>query len=1103
MESPTRMLLGNGEEMEMNEMTEELRCKAGELYFKLKAILAPISFDLILGQPFLHKERLLWGFGPGKLTGWRGGRRLVLPISEEKPNVKTMLPEREKLWKDREEIKTAHEQLERVLRDRSREEAEAMVRPSPKRYKNFKTAAARAHARRLANLAREQAEGKLKLYIWSHKKPVNNADQATGHRKAWGEAPDGGPAAPKPRDRTTLPPPSLEKTAPESQYLVIPKELSFQAQTDFISTYHKFDALAGEWRETMPMCFYEMLLKHRDLFPDSLPPGPPARRIIDHRIPTVPDKLPPKGPIYQMDNQMKLAMKEELAKLAAKGYITLISSPYAAPCMLVPKKADKPGEPAQYRLVINYQELNKLTISNEQPIPNITTIMEQLQGSKYFTILDMESGFHQAIMTQILWEHIGVRCAVYLDDVLVYSPSLEQHVEDVAKVSEALREHKMFPKISKCKFARTELVYLGYSVGADGVRPSMDKVKDIAHWPEKLANVTQVLQFLGLVGFVRMFMGARFADMAKPLVELTKKNVPFVWEEKPTQAIQMLKKRLINYTLLQLPDPKKPQIRLSQGVADPLANPLMYELDQLDDGPSSSRLPVQQDLTLANSATTTPQAPSLALRELPTQSNHYNEHLPLTEWPERLKATPATEELQADSPDRPVTQQQLVVHVHQPSPNAQDAQDAIETVTVEADDLQLPEDIHLILPPVLNGFWGEVVISDVCDAADLQRAALGPGLLPGTDDWSTALRTCPTYGDVFTAAEQQAPKHVYMAATPPSSRAPYPSRIYRLQHGTLQVHVHGGWRIVVPNQLSTRMDLLYQYHDHPTAGHMGFNKTYQQLTQLYYWEGVKDFVKRYVETCVRCQMSKAITQKPAGLLHSLSIPAKRWDSISMDFITGLPLSTKGNDAVMVVVDRLSKMAHFIPLPVSSTAADIAALFTREIVRLHGVPSSIVTDRDARFISQFWQHFTTQFEIRRCLSTAFHPQTDGQTERTNQTLERLLRSFIQLDQSQWENLLPALELAYNTTPSGSTGLSPFQLMIGENPTTAMSYEPFLYYQTPAMTKQFRMWVARAARHVAKAQLQQQQQANKHRRHVVFREGDKVLLSTAKLPAQGCP
>ncbi|KAL8442644.1 hypothetical protein Emed_007226 [Eimeria media] len=119
------------------------------------------------------------------------------------------------------------------------------------------------------------------------------------------------------------------------------------------------------------------------------------------------------------------------------------------------------------------------------------------------------------------------------------------------------------------------------------------------------------------------------------------------------------------------------------------------------------------------------------------------------------------------------------------------------------------------------------------------------------------------------------------------------------------------------------------------------------------------------------------------------------------------------------------------------------------------------------------------------------------------MERMLRTFVQLDQSQWENILPALELAYNSTPSSSTGLSPFQLMIGENPTTAKSCDPFLYYQTPEMTKQFRMWVARAARHIARSQQQQQQQANRHRRNVVFREGDKVLLSTAHLPAQGCP
>ncbi|KAL8441954.1 hypothetical protein Emed_007442 [Eimeria media] len=533
METPTRMLLGNGEEMVMDEMTEELKCRTGELYFKITAILAPIPFDLILGQPFSNKERLMWGFGPSKLTGWRGGRRLVLPLSEEKPKTRTTTADKADLWKDREEIKEAHERLEKALRDRSRAEAEAMVRPSPKRYKNYKTAASRAHARKLANLAKEQAEGNLNIYMWDKQQHEKGGDKAARLRRARGDEPiKDGPPAPKPRDGKTELPTNTKGGLAEGKFLVIPKELSFQAQSDFIPSYNKFDQLAKEWKTTLPPKFYEMLIHNRDLFPDSLPPGLPARRIIDHRIPTVPDKLPPKGPIYQMDYKMKMAMKEELSKLAAKGYITLTSSPYAAPCMLVPKKSDKPGGPEQYRLVINYQELNKVTISSEQPIPNITTIMEQLQGAKYFTIMDMESGFHQVrmapedqhktgfrcylghfefkvmpfglkgapgtfqtIMTQILWEHIGIRCAVYLDDVLVYSPSLDKHIEDVAKVLKALRDNRMFPKITKCKFAQTELVYLGYSVGADGVRPSMEKVKDIVHWPEKLSKLHRYYNF--------------------------------------------------------------------------------------------------------------------------------------------------------------------------------------------------------------------------------------------------------------------------------------------------------------------------------------------------------------------------------------------------------------------------------------------------------------------------------------------------------------------------------------------------------------------------------------------------------------------------------
>ncbi|KAL8442643.1 hypothetical protein Emed_007225 [Eimeria media] len=803
----------------------------------------------------------------------------------------------------------AHEQLERVLKERSRKEAEAMVRPSPKRYKNFKTAASRAHARKLAILAREQAEGRLTVYMWKEGKLKNEVNETSAVQGESGEAPR------------------------EDKFLVIPKELSFQAQSEYVPSYEKFDALVRESGNSMPEGFLKMLLTYRDIFPDSLPPGLPARRIIDHKIPTVPDKLPPKGPIYQMDNRMKLAMKTELGKLAAKGYITITSSPYAAPCMLVPRKSDKPGDPEQFRLVINYQELNKISVSSEQPIPNITTIMEQLQGARYFTIMDMESGFHQvrvapedqhktsfrcylghfefkvmpfglkgapgtfqSIMTHILWEHVGIRCAVYLDDVLVYSPTLEKHVEDVAKVLKALRAHKMFPKITKCKFAQTELTYLGYTVGASGIKPSMDKVKDIVHWPEKLDSVTQVLQFLGLVGFVRMFMGTRFADMAKPLIDLTKKKVPFIWEEKHTKAIQLLKKRLINYTLLQLPDPAKPyvlwtdasqyslgavllqdgkplgflskemndqqqrystyqqellalltalkkwehllrpgqvtvytdhstlqhilqpknsalpsrmvlrwlsflaefpgltitykpgkdnvvadalsrnplhqpatppcssslqptfsacailatlearatrsgrRVKPSRRVADPLADPLLYALDDVVCEPSADKLQVVDKPTVANSGPAARPATPVILRELAIEPDPARQH-------DADSGSLDAREAETDSGDALTgvhknggEQQQKAIQVHSLSQDQGQSQNISTAVTLGGEEKQLPDDAHLFLPVALSGFWGETQTRETWDAADLERAIHGPVVCAGTEAWLKSLR---------------------------------------------------------------------------------------------------------------------------------------------------------------------------------------------------------------------------------------------------------------------------------------------------------------------------------------------------------------------------
>ncbi|CDJ64361.1 Similar to Transposon MAGGYgagandpolgenehomologues, related [Eimeria necatrix] len=177
-----------------------------------------------------------------------------------------------------------------------------------------------------------------------------------------------------------------------------------------------------------------------------------------------------------------------------------------------------------------------------------------------------------------------------------------------------------------------------------------------------------------------------------------------------------------------------------------------------------------------------------------------------------------------------------------------------------------------------------------------------------------------------------------------------------------------------------------------------------------------------VESCTHCRASKSINQKPAALLQQLLIPSHRWAHVSLDFITDLPLTTTAHDSILVMVDSLSKMAHFVPAKKSFTAADTVELLADRLIRYHGFPEVLILERDPHFQSDLWQQLCRLFNIKRCMSSPFHPQSDGQTERVNRTLEQTLRTYIKSDECEWERLLPALELAYNTTSHSSTELS---------------------------------------------------------------------------------
>jgi len=268
--------------------------------------------------------------------------------------------------------------------------------------------------------------------------------------------------------------------------------------------------------------------------------------------------------------------------------------------------------------------------------------------------------------------------------------------------------------------------------------------------------------------------------------------------------------------------------------------------------------------------------------------------------------------------------------------------------------------------------------------------------------------------------------------------------------------------------------------------------TYTALARRFFWPKMGNQVRAWVKGCVPCQKSKPDLRGTIGLFQPPETPTKPWVSIGMDFVTALPLAG-GFDSIMTVIDRHSKMAHFIPTRKDVTAQGVADLFAAQIFRLHGLPRSIVSDRDPKFTSDFWQALFKRLNVQLAMSTADHPETNGQTERANGAIIQMLRTFCFEKPDSWIEQLPLLEFAYNSAPSSSSSCSPFMAACGQQPAApADLYVPEATTSTDDVLTRIKgvhQWVRD---HIVQAQDEQAVRANDSRREARFKEGDMVLL-----------
>jgi hypothetical protein len=301
-------------------------------------------------------------------------------------------------------------------------------------------------------------------------------------------------------------------------------------------------------------------------------------------------------------------------------------------------------------------------------------------------------------------------------------------------------------------------------------------------------------------------------------------------------------------------------------------------------------------------------------------------------------------------------------------------------------------------------------------------------------------------------------------------------------------------RLVIPKDHKLRKRIMDEAHLSKFSIHPGSTKMYQNLKQSFWWTRMRREIAKYVSECDICQRVKASHLKTAGTLQPLTIPSWKWDNISMDFIVGLPNTSLRHNSVWVIVDRLTKTTHFLPVHTTYLAKRYAEIYLDQIVRLHGIPKTIISDHGTLFVARFWEQLQSALGTKLIRSSAYHPQTDGQTERVNPVLEDMLRAYVLQYGKNWEKCLPLAEFSYNNSYQTSLKMAPFEALYGRHCRTPLNWSQTGERKIfgPDLVSEAEEKIRIIQVNLEMAQSQQKSYADVRRKPLQFQVGDFVYL-----------
>lgn len=835
-----------------------------------------------------------------------------------------------------------------------------------------------------------------------------------------------------------------------------------------------FDLKSSNLSENQEKLLSKFLKKHRDVFAKDLAELGKTN-VYEHEIDTHPDARPVRMPFYRATPAIQEEIRKHIDEMLDHNIIEPSNSIWHSPVVMVKKRS------GEWRFAVDYRKLNKVTVPLSFPLPHLETVFDAIGHAKpsYFSSLDLKSGFwqikmsektkhkaafitqegiyewkrmpfglmnapisFQTVMTHVLRGLNFKSCLVYVDDILVFSKTFEEHLTHLEQIFSRLRDSKLKLNPDKCDFGKSQIKYLGFILSANGVDVDKDRVKAVSEYPIPKTE-KEIRSFLGMANYYRKFI-PNYSKLASPLTYLLKKDVKFHWSELCQNSFDKIKHSLTSTPVLAYPDTEKSFIL----TCDASDNAIGYTLSQLDNHKKEHVIAYGgKSLTTEERKWSTTDKECYAVLKGIEQYHTYianNKFTVVTDHKSLVWLMKAKHNGRLERWSLRLQEYNFEV-VHRPGKSnvVADALSRRPYEEVNQPDCSIPQvSILNTNPPLVTNSQYEpsMVTLYYKDEHATAVNALVADQFQTTVDNSTELTKlqgeCPDFSNLIKYLKDQ---------TLPEDQKLHDAIVAESKHYSIVDGILYHWfqrrckklptemsmirQVALPTPL--RLDALLSYHDSLAGGgHLGIDKVRSSLMQKFYWPKMHKDITEYVRSCERCQRAKSTnhTTKPPMTNMPVVTKFERWH---VDILGPITKTNEGFQYILLCVDSHTRWTEAFPLK-TMDSREIAGILYNEIFCRYGSPRILVSDRGQNFLSKLVSALCEIFDITRHKTSSYHPQTNSACERQNSVIAQSLRAFCESAPEKWPKILPSVMMSFRKSPcTQSTEFSPFYLMFGDD------------------------------------------------------------------------